>query len=86
MGRLDEDHRQTLLGNPNEFEQILRQTRNYFTHPGIKKQTKVLTDRNELFLFNQKMHALLRLLVLMQLGLPEDTGFGPTYRQSMKWQ
>ena len=40
---------QKLLGAPAVFEQTLRQTRNYFTHPGIKKQSRVLTGAAELF-------------------------------------
>jgi len=85
FSRLNGDNLRRLLGSPEEFEQTLRQTRNYFTHAGIRKQTKVLIDAGKLFLFNQKLHALLRLLVLVHLGFPESIVFEPIFQQSRKW-
>jgi hypothetical protein len=85
FSRLNRENLCRLLGDPEDFEQTLRQTRNYFTHPGIRKQTKVLTDSGRLFLFNQKLHALLRLLVLVHLGFPESVVFEPIFQQSRKW-
>jgi hypothetical protein len=64
----------------------LRQTRNYFTHLGIKKQSRVLTKAAELFLFNQKLHAFLRLLMLLYLGFPERDILEPVLYQSRKWR
>jgi len=39
----------------------------------------------ELFLFNQKLHAFLRLLTLVYVGFPEDVVFEPVRYQSKKW-
>jgi len=86
LARLGTDKCRALLGDPDDFERTLRQTRNYFTHLGIRKQTKVIVDGKELFLFNQKLHAFLRMLVLMRLGLPPDLIFEPVLSQSKKWR
>jgi hypothetical protein len=85
FSRISEQNLRRLLGDPGEFEQTLRQTRNFFTHPGIKKQSKVLTDPKDIFLFNQKLHALLRLLVLIHLGFPERSAIEATIEQSLRW-
>jgi Apea-like HEPN len=76
----------TVLGDINEFEQTLRQTRNHLTHPGIPKKSKVVTDGKGLFLFNQKMHALLRLLMLVHVRFPEEKVFRAVHDQSRKWR
>jgi ApeA N-terminal domain 1 len=85
LSRLSGDACQKLLGNPQDFERTLRQTRNYSTHIGIRKNANVLTGGREVFLFNQKLHALLRLLMLMHVGFKEDQVFDPVYLQSKKW-
>ena len=64
----------------------LRQTRNDFTHPGINKKSKVLASPKDIFLFNQKLHALLRLLLLVHIGLPANLVFEQVFRQATKWQ
>jgi ApeA N-terminal domain 1 len=71
-----------LLGNPKEFEQALRQTRNFFTHQGGKQKSKVLTKPGELFLMNQKLHALLRWLLLTHFGFPAELVFEPVFQQA----
>jgi len=83
--RIRPDHAELLLGDPIEFEQTLRQTRNFFTHLGIKRQSKVITTGGDLFLFNQKLHAFLRLLMLLNVGFPEELVFGSVRYQSRKW-
>lgn len=85
FSRISEQNLRRLLGNSSEFEQIIRQTRNFFTHPGIKKQSKVLTDPKDIFLFNQKLHAFLRLLVLIHLGFPEQSAIEAAVQQSLRW-
>jgi hypothetical protein len=85
LSRLGHGQCQQLLGDPLEFEQVLRQTRNYLTHPGIHRGSKVLTKTKELFLFNQKLHAFLRLLMLMHIGFAADEIFEPVARQSREW-
>ena len=44
-----------------------------------------MTEAAELFLFNQKLHAFLRLLMLLYLGFPEEDIFEPVLYQSRKW-
>lgn len=85
LSRITKDRAVRLLGDLTVFEQTLRQTRNHFTHPGISKKAKVLTGSKELFLFNQKLHSLLRLLMLIRLGFSEESVFEPIYRQSRQW-
>jgi hypothetical protein len=84
--RVRPDDIQRRLGDPADFEQALRQTRNFFTHPGIKKQPKVLIDTKDLFLFNQRLHAFLRLLMLHSVGFWNELTFEPIYDQSRKWR
>jgi HEPN superfamily Apea-like protein/ApeA-like protein len=86
ISRIRTEHAETLLGDVSLFERTLRQTRNFLTHPGIKRQAEVLTGTKELFLFNQKLHAFLRLLLLLNLGVSEDVAFEPVRYQSRKWK
>jgi len=86
LSRISSANVPKLLGDPNLFEQRLRQTRNYFTHPGIKKQSRVLTDAKDLFVFNQQLHALLRLLLLLYLGFAEDEIRDLVQYQSRRWR
>ena len=85
FSRINEQNLKRLLVDVNEFEQTLRQTRNFFTHPGIKKKSKVLTNPRDMFLFNQKLHAFLRLLVLIHLGFPEQPAVEVAVQQSSRW-
>jgi hypothetical protein len=86
LNRITAQHARELLGDPQLFEETLRRTRNFLTHVGIRKQNGVLVGTKEIFLFNQKLHALLRLLMLQYLGFPEDLVFGPVKYQSRKWK
>jgi hypothetical protein len=86
LSRVRTDHAETLLGDLPVFERTLRQTRNFLTHPGIRRQPEVLTDTKQLFLFNQKLHAFLRLLLLLNLGVSEVVAFEPVRYQSQKWK
>jgi hypothetical protein len=86
LQRISEQHRMELVGDAEISDRTLRQTRNYFTHLGTKKKGNVLTGTSELFLFNQKLHALLRILMLIYVGLPEDQVFEPVLRQASKWK
>jgi hypothetical protein len=82
LSGIDPQRLKTLVGDPLVFEQTLKQTRNYLTHPGIEKKGKVLTDSKELFLFNQKLHVLLRLLMLKTMGFSEEAIFDQMFQQS----
>jgi hypothetical protein len=74
------------LGNPQDFGKALRHTRNYLTHPGTTTKSKAITDGAGLFLMNQKLHALLRFLMLTHLGFPAELVFEPVYYQSRRWK
>jgi hypothetical protein len=86
FARLPPPYADKLLGDSQEFGQALRQTRNYLTHPGTKPGSKVITDATGLFLMNQKLHALIRFLVLTHLGFPAEIVFEPIYYQSRQWK
>lgn len=86
LSRISAEHCNKLLGDRNKFEISLRRTRNFFTHPAIEKQSEVLTDTGELFLMNQKLHGLLRLLLLIRIGISEDIAFEPVWQQVVKWR
>ncbi len=85
LAGIDPQHLKTLVGDPIIFEQTLKQTRNYLTHPGIEKKGKVLTGSKELFLFNQKLHVLLRLLMLKTMGFSEAAIFDQMFQQSRRY-
>lgn len=85
LAQIDQERLKKLVGDSAEFERTLRQTRNQFTHPGIHKRANVLTDAKEIFLFNQKLHVLLRLLLLKSIGFPEESVFEQIFQQSRRW-
>lgn len=62
------------------------QTRNYFTYLGIRKGTAVIDDGGELFLLNQRLHAFLRCVMLIDLGIPESALKEPILYQSTRWK
>jgi hypothetical protein len=84
IARISPEHARILLGDARKFEQALRTTRNFFTHPGIPKKTGVLASPKDIFLFNQKLHAFLRMLMLLYVGFPEDAIFEALRHQSNK--
>src|SRR5437667_2045256 len=85
LAGIDPERAKTLVWDPVHFEQTLKQTRNYLTHPGIEKKGKVLTGSKELFLFNQKLHVLLRLLMLKTMGFSEAAIFDQMFQQSRRY-
>ncbi len=74
------------LGERTQFVQKIVQTRNYFTHLGIRKGTAVVNDGNELFFLNQRLHAFLRCVMLLDLGISENLLKEPISYQSSKWK
>jgi len=85
LARINPERLEKLIGDPVVFERTLRQTRNHFTHPGIRKKENVLTDGKGIFLFNQKLHVLLRLLMLKSSGFSEEVVFDQIFQQSRRW-
>jgi hypothetical protein len=85
LARIDPERLKKLIGDPVVFERTLRQTRNHLTHPGIRKKANVLTDSKGMFLFNQKLHVLLRLLMLQSIGFSEESVFEQIFQQSRRY-
>jgi hypothetical protein len=85
LTRIDPVRLRKLIGDPVVFERTLRQTRNHFTHSGISKKGSVLSDAKAIFLFNQKLHALLRLLLLKNVGFSEESVFEQVFQQSRRY-
>lgn len=44
-----------------------------------------MVDQKEIFLFNQKLHVLLRFLLLKSIGFPEEGIFDQIFQQSRRW-
>jgi hypothetical protein len=74
------------LGERSTFVQKIVQTRNYFTHLGIRKGTAVVDDGNELFFLNQRLHAFLRCVMLIDLGIAEAALKEPISYQAARWR
>ncbi len=85
LGSINPERLMKLIGDPVIFERTLRQTRNHFTHPVIRKKANVLSDAKQIFLFNQKLHALLRLLMLKNIRFSEEDVFEQVFQQSRRW-
>jgi hypothetical protein len=60
-----------LLGDKDEFARKVVQTRNFFTHLGISAGNDVVQDAGDIFDLNQRLHALIRCVMLIQLGISE---------------
>jgi HEPN superfamily Apea-like protein/ApeA-like protein len=72
ISTLQPETRKVLIGDSVEdFIRALKQTRNYLTHPGIQKKGAVLSEPLEYHIFNRRLQATLRLLILRQLGVSE---------------
>ena len=74
-----------LVGDRELFSEQLRQTRNYYTHLGTKEGRSVLRGGKGLFLFNRKLHAVLRCVMLLDLGFPEEIVREPILYERNKW-
>jgi len=85
LTRIDAEYLRKLIGDSVVFERTLRQTRNYLTHPGTRKKGNVLTDAKQIFLFNQKLHVLLRFLILRVMGFSEEAIFEQLFQQARRY-
>jgi len=72
VASLAPETRDKLIGDTEGFVRTLKQTRNYLTHPGIKKRASVLSEPVEYLRFNLRLQALMRLLILRHLGADEE--------------
>lgn len=75
-----------LLGNRADFVRKVVQTRNYFTHLGGHKGGAVIDGGKTLSLFNYRLHAFLRCVMLLDLGIPEQQLREPILHQATKWR
>ena len=85
LSDLSSSTRNKITPDEAEFATSLKQTRNSLTHPGINGGTKVLSSPSQLFHFNQRMIALLRVLLLKQIGVPEDTAGAAAVGELDRW-
>lgn len=83
---LSADFAAKLLGNRKDFTGKVVKTRNYFTHLGIEKEKYVADTPKELFLLNQRLHAFLRCVMLLDLGVSEAALTGPIMHQVLRWK
>jgi hypothetical protein len=73
------------FGEEDTFTRSIVQTRNYFTHLGIKPGALVIEGGKELFMLNQKLNALLRCVMLIDLGIPFEYLREPIAYQANQW-
>jgi hypothetical protein len=73
------------FGEEDTFTRSIVQTRNYFTHLGIKPGALVIEGGKELFMLNQKLNALLRCVMLIDLGIPFEYLREPIAYQANRW-
>ncbi|HXE89710.1 MAG TPA: HEPN domain-containing protein [Terriglobales bacterium] len=71
------ESRVKLVGDPAAFVRTIKQTRNYLTHPGTERKGSVLTEPIDYALFNLRLGAFLRLLILRLLGAEETAVLEP---------
>lgn len=73
---LNNESKTYLIGNSDsrgKFVQQLVDTRNYFTHFDKGKKKNILESTDELFYAIHRLKALTTLLILIQIGIDEDT-------------
>lgn len=83
---LSPEFAEKLLGERGSFIKKVVRTRNYFTHLGSRKQTSVVDGGSDLFLLNQQLHAFLRSVMLIDLGIPENELREPILYQGKRWK
>ena len=71
IASLAPETRTKLIGDAEEFIRTLKQTRDYLTHPGVKKKGAVLSEPVEYLRFNLRLQTLMRLLILRHFGVDE---------------
>jgi hypothetical protein len=79
------DFAKKLLGDRDTFVRKVVQTRNYFTHLGSPKKADVVDD-GKLFFVNERLHAFIRCVMLLDLGIPESALQDPIFYQATRWK
>ncbi len=85
IGLLSEEFATQLIEDREAFTRNIVETRNFFTHLGIRKSKNVITDTKDLFMLNQKLHSVLRCVLLLDLGFPENALHAPILYQASRW-
>jgi hypothetical protein len=87
-GRISSLTLQKMKIEPAEFVANVVTTRNFYTHAGGRpeeRRKKKLVNGTELFLLNQKMRSLLRGVLLLRLGIPEEQISAALVREATRW-
>ena len=74
-----------LLGERAAFTRTVVDTRNYYTHLGNPKGNAATQNSKELFLLNKRLHAFLRCVMLIDLGVTENYLREPILYQAKRW-
>jgi hypothetical protein len=83
---LNPDFAFRLLGSKEGFARKVIQTRNYFTHLGQSPGRDVLQEAGDIFDINQRLHALIRCIMLLKLGISESDLKEPILYQATRWR
>jgi hypothetical protein len=75
-----------LVGDRSGFIRKVIQTRDYYTHLGNPKGTAAAKSTKELFLLNKRLHAFLRCVMLLDLGISEEHLREPILYQATRWR
>ncbi len=75
-----------LVGSKEDFAKKVVDTRDFYTHLGLNQSDHVVKDWSELFFLNQQMQALIRCVMLLQLGIDESILREPILYQSKMYQ
>lgn len=80
------DFAKNLIGERSLFVKKIIQTRDYYTHLGNPKGTSATKTPKELFLFNKRIHAFLRCVMLIDLGVSEEYLKEPILYLANRWR
>ena len=72
------------FGETEKFTRSIVRTRNFYTHLGSDDRAGVIRG-SDLFLLNQKLHAVLRCVMLLDLGLSEELLKEPIAYEANRW-
>ena len=75
-----------LIGDKQLFIRTVVDTRNLYTHLGIPAGIAAQEDSEQIFYLNQRLNALLRCVMLIDLGFDESYLRDPILYQATRWQ
>ena len=83
--QLSPDFALKVVGERSDFAAKVVATRDYFTHLGLPETKNVVRRSTPLFLLNQRLHALLRCVMLLQHSISEDELRDAILYQATRW-